>query len=233
MGGPVITADGSLTLHSARYDQTYHSVHGAFTESLHVYLEGGGVLDAMRQRENQPKPAPIQVLEVGLGLGVNALLTAEKAQHYRVPVEYVGIEHDFQAVEVIRKVLAPFPEDPVIEFCHAIESTRITPITSVRLNSHFQLTIVSMALQTALETVLHEDLARFDSVYLDAFSPDSNPECWTADILAKLSKTLADSGRLTTYCAKGSVRRALQDAGMSVTRRPGPPGKRECLVASS
>ena len=39
-------------------------------------------------------------------------------------------------------------------------------------------------------------------------------------------------GILTTYCAKGIVRRMLQTAGFTVERLPGPPGgKREILRA--
>lgn len=39
-------------------------------------------------------------------------------------------------------------------------------------------------------------------------------------------------GILTTYCAKGVVRRMLQAAGFTVERLPGPPGgKREILRA--
>lgn len=192
------------------------------------------MLDTLRQRQNEPKPKPpIRVLEVGLGLGVNALLTAQQAEHFQVPVEYVGIEHDFQSIDVIRNVLAAFPDSLINEFCRTVELAVIEPIVPISLSPYFQLSILPMSLSAALDTVLHGELGRFDAVYLDAFSPDSNPECWTADILTKLSKTLAPNGRLTTYCAKGSVRRALQDAGLSVTRRPGPPGKRECLVAYS
>ena len=36
-------------------------------------------------------------------------------------------------------------------------------------------------------------------------------------------------GILTTYCAKGNIRRMLQQAGFTVERIPGPPGKREML----
>lgn len=201
----------------------------------------------MRSCQHDEHPMPVRILEVGLGLGVNALLTAQQAAHYGVPVEYVGIEHDFQSVEVIRKVLAPFPDELVLAFCNAVEELKaeksITDekmtanvlTTPTRLNSQFQLQIIPTDITVALETLLHNNTERidtsFDAVYLDAFSPDSNPECWTADILAKLGKTLAPNGRLTTYCAKGSVRRAMQAAGFKVTRRPGPPGKRECLMA--
>ena len=34
-----------------------------------------------------------------------------------------------------------------------------------------------------------------------------------------------------TYSAAGHVRRTLAGAGLTVERRPGPPGKRECLRA--
>ena len=44
-------------------------------------------------------------------------------------------------------------------------------------------------------------------------------------------KALKLNGILVTYCAKGSVRRALQEVGFNVERLQGPPGKREMLRA--
>lgn len=42
-----------------------------------------------------------------------------------------------------------------------------------------------------------------------------------------------NNGILTTYCAKGIIRRLLQAIGFRVERLPGPPGgKREILRAS-
>ena len=71
----------------------------------------------------------------------------------------------------------------------------------------------------------------FDAVYLDAFSPDSNPECWTDAFLSELHTRMAPRGVLTTYCAKGSVRRSLASAGFFVNKLAGPPGKREIVQA--
>ena len=42
---------------------------------------------------------------------------------------------------------------------------------------------------------------------------------------------LRPGGLLTTYCAKGDVRRAMLAAGFRVEKVPGPPGKREMLRA--
>ena len=72
----------------------------------------------------------------------------------------------------------------------------------------------------------------FDAIYLDAFSPDTNAECWSEEMLSRLFSALrSDGGTLATYCAKGVVRRSLEAVGFVVTRHPGPPGKREILSA--
>ena len=52
-------------------------------------------------------------------------------------------------------------------------------------------------------------------------------------LFARLFECLNPGGILTTYCAKGVVRRTLQVVGFTVERLPGPPeGKREILRAS-
>ena len=248
MTEPVVTADGSLTLHSERFNQTYHSIHGALTESQHVFLDGAGITDRL-SAGNDGKP--VQILEVGLGLGVNALLTAQAATHFGTHVDYFGVEFDFQSSDVIKKVLAQFDAVAVKRFCAMVDQcintqagNRKSPALEpheqlisqpVSLNDYFSLKIIPTDLNSALsssDTFGVQNTIGFDAIYLDAFSPDTNPECWTPEILSVLANTLIPGGKIATYCAKGSVRRALQQAGLSVTRRKGPPGKRECLAAS-
>ena len=67
------TADGSRTLYSERYAQTFHSDKGAVTESRHVFLEASGVTERVQQGE------ATTVLEVGFGTGLNFFLTADLA----------------------------------------------------------------------------------------------------------------------------------------------------------
>ena len=72
----------------------------------------------------------------------------------------------------------------------------------------------------------------YDLVYFDAFAPEKQPEMWSQELFNRLYVLLAKDGILTTYCAKGIVRRMLQTAGFIVERLPGPPGgKREILRA--
>lgn len=69
-----------------------------------------------------------------------------------------------------------------------------------------------------------------DLIYFDAFAPEKQPEMWSQELFHGLYVLLNDGGILTTYCAKGAVRRMLQTAGFVVERLAGPPGgKREIL----
>ncbi|HPD86531.1 MAG TPA: MnmC family methyltransferase, partial [Proteiniphilum sp.] len=73
---------------------------------------------------------------------------------------------------------------------------------------------------------------QYDLIYFDAFAPGKQPEMWRETIFQRLSTLCGDDAILTTYCAKGAVRRMLQSAGFTVERLPGPPGKREILRAT-
>lgn len=236
----VETADGSLTLRSTRYGQTYHSIHGARTESRHVFLDGSQIIDRLMQRttsnENMALRAePFKVLELGLGFGLNALLTAEAAKNIGAPLVYLGIENDFADFETIERVLSQFSQASVETFSAVAKQAQTNETQQARteLNDFCELQVWYQDIPCAIERLINEPKPKrqyFNAIYLDAFSPDSNPECWTDEVLCNLANLLVPGGTLSTYCAKGAVRRALISAGLNVTRRPGPPGKRECLV---
>ncbi|MGL5889001.1 MAG: MnmC family methyltransferase, partial [Bacteroidia bacterium] len=83
-------------------------------------------------------------------------------------------------------------------------------------------------LHTALE-VFEAGSSVYDLIYFDAFAPKVQPELWTVEVFSKLFAASAPGAVLTTYCAKGEVRRSMQAAGFVAERLPGPPGKREML----
>ena len=70
MGIPVLTADGSLSLHQPAYGEEYHSKHGARTEAEALYMDASGFGARLACAT-----APLAVFDVGLGLGYNALAT--------------------------------------------------------------------------------------------------------------------------------------------------------------
>ncbi len=72
----------------------------------------------------------------------------------------------------------------------------------------------------------------FDLIYYDAFSPERQAELWQEEVFQRLAQWTKNGGILTTYCAKGEVRRRLQRSGFMVERLAGPKGKREVLRAT-
>ena len=63
------------------------------------------------------------------------------------------------------------------------------------------------------------------------FLPGAQADLWTEAVFTKMQACLKPGGILVTYCVMGKVRRAMQAAGLRVTKIPGPPGKREMVRA--
>lgn len=250
------TADGSPTLFSERYNESFHSTFGAATESRYVFLESSGVSERLRLG------LPTRILEIGFGLGLNALLSCDTAIASKTPLSYHAFEHDFGICEMSRSVdfsqlldrpelagvlqthlgnvvrPSEVPSSDVHLYSERNPDTTEIPPEANSLDSHARCTVVEFAPEVTLNlhwgdaTTDIPSPCKFDAVYLDAFSPDNNPECWTEAFFEYLRPRMAPHAKLSTYCAKGSVRRALMAAGFMVNKLPGPPGKREIMVAS-
>ena len=75
------------------------------------------------------------------------------------------------------------------------------------------------------------DIDTYDVIFFDAFAPNAQPELWEIDLLSLMYKALKPGGIMTTYCAKGQVKRNLKAIGFEIEAIPGPPGKREMTRA--
>lgn len=208
------TGDGSQTLFSKQFDEIYHSRNGALTESQHVFVQHGLI--------NISKPL-IKVFEVGFGTGLNALLCAHYAQQNKVSIDYTGVElypvDDIIASQLnYHEALDNCPiETAVLHKSQWNDCVAITP--------NFTL----LKIQQSFVDVQLEEI--YDVIFFDAFAPEKQPELWDLSVFQKCYALLAVGGVLTTYCAKGYVKRNMQEAGFRVEKVPGPPGKREMLVA--
>jgi tRNA U34 5-methylaminomethyl-2-thiouridine-forming methyltransferase MnmC len=93
------------------------------------------------------------------------------------------------------------------------------------ISSHFKLKILNKKLQDI------EFNEKFHLVYFDAFGPGVQPELWTEEMFQNIYNAMQTNGILTTYCAKGEVKRILKKTGFTIESLPGPPGKREMVRA--
>jgi tRNA U34 5-methylaminomethyl-2-thiouridine-forming methyltransferase MnmC len=214
----IATGDGSPSLLNTTLNETYHSVHGARQESVHVFIQQG--LDFFRQHH---PPQPIAIFEMGFGTALNALLTAEYASQFNCEIQYTSIES------------FPLPENiwRSLNFTTSEESTKLFETLhaapwseETRFTDRFALTKIHSTLQSI-------DLQgrSFDIIYYDAFAPSKQPELWEMPMLSKVVSTLKEGSVFVTYCAKGQLKRDLKSLGLHVETLAGPPGKKEMVRA--
>lgn len=213
-----ITEDGSHTFFVPELNEHYHSMHGAIQESTHVFIDAG-----LRQCAKKE----IYVLEIGFGTGLNAFLSLLEAEKTSRKIDFTSLE--FYPI--------PLQEAEKLNYAELIEPSQknnFRKLHSVEWDKWKQITQY-FALQKRFtdfsNPVNFHPENKFDVIFFDAFAPEKQPEMWTQPIFDALFSFCVPDAVLTTYCAKGAVRRMLQAAGFSVERLPGPPGKREILRA--
>ncbi len=217
----VQSEDGSHTLYSERSAQHYHSIHGALSESLHIFIE-----TAYRHRLLWAEPQDeLCIFELGFGSGLNALLTlGEQLCKPYGSIKYYSVEAYPLEEEIYSQL--QFNSGIEGEYEWLMKLHRAAWDRDVEICPGF---------------VLHKIAADFskmaipqgiDICYFDAFSPEAQPELWSAEAFEALAQAMNRKAVLSTYSAKGEVRRRMQAAGLRVERLPGPLGKRHILRAS-
>lgn len=209
------TADGSDTVLNKSIGVHYHSTNGAITEAEHVFISAG---------LNHFSQSDIAILEVGLGTGLNAALTAMHADEKGLKVSYVGVELYPLTTKFISEIGYPKQLQPAAAIAWNVISN--APWNAAfALNSNFTIT------KQQADFTCWVSNQQFDLIYFDAFAPDCQPEMWAPEQFKKLFASLKPNGVLVTYSAKGIVKQALRNAGFTVKRLQGPPGKHHMLKA--
>ncbi len=208
------TTDGSVTLLVEEKQITYHSVHGAESESRHVFIRNG--LHYFKNHTGR-----LNILEVGLGTGLNFLLTAHDESIRDKQVQYTALEPFPLPCEIVTRMKgSPGYETTLFQQLHQADFGE-----EVKVHDGFFLLKLRQTLQQSCFA------QQFHLVYYDAFAPTAQPELWTEEVFKQLYAIMFTGAILVTYCAKGEVKRVLKRCGFQVETLPGPPRKREMIRA--
>ena len=211
------TRDGSHSLYNPVLDETYHSHHGALQESQYVFIRMG--LDAWL--EQQPAAESLRVLEVGFGTGLNALLALQWAQQKAIKLHFTTLEPYPISIQIAQQLNYPRLTKDEQDFMRLHQAPWEE---DVLLYPYF---ILHKKQQKLEDVALPE--GQYDVIFFDAFAPSKQPELWDKALLKKTASTMAPAAILTTYCAKGQLKRDLRDVGLLVETLPGAPGKKEMV----
>lgn len=213
----ISTDDGSCTLRNEHFGETYHSINGAVAESMHIFINLG--LRSFSKRN-------ISILEIGYGTGLNAMLSFIENQSLDNTIFYHGIEKFPIDKETFKQFVSHTPDisakldaDTANNFCENWD-------LEIKISPNFKL------LKQNIDFETFTPARKYDIIYFDAFSPDTQPEMWTLENLRKIINNLDDGGIFVTYCCKGILKQNLRTLGLTVKRIQGPKGKRHVIRAT-
>lgn len=213
----IVTQDGSHSLLREDLNETYHSFHGAWSESTYVFVEQG-----LAHFHSLTGKTALAILEVGFGTGLNALLAWQYAQTHHLNLHFQTLE--------------PWPVPPALYAQlnygeHAQHREMLRQLheadwkTTEHMDGQFTLTKHPLPLEQ------FETADRFELIFFDAFAPSKQAEVWSLDNLRKCFELLKLGGMLTTYCAQGQFKRNLASVGFQVEILRGALGKKEMVRA--
>jgi tRNA U34 5-methylaminomethyl-2-thiouridine-forming methyltransferase MnmC len=211
-----VTNDGSTSIHIEEWNESYHSKHGAIQEAYHVFIKNG--LSLVQGKS-------VSILEIGFGTGLNALITLKEAINLHQTIDYVGVEAFPVSTEMAMQMnyVSQLKEESLqLSFNKMHE---ISWETKHQITEFFSLTKEKKLFQE----IDHEN--QFDLIYFDAFGFRVQPELWSTEIFQKMYSAMKIGGILVTYACRTTIKNAMKEAGFTVEKLPGAPGKREMLRA--
>jgi len=216
------TAGGSPF--SPRFGDRYRSELGGLEQAKEVFLKGCGLPQAWA---GQPQWT---VLETGFGLGLNFLVTwaAWKADPDRPRLLHFVSTEAFPASagDVLRSAqthpeLVPLAEQLQAQLWGLLPGFHRLVFEGGRL-------LLTLCIGDA-KAMLREQSFEADSVYLDGFSPQRNPDIWDVHTFKAVARCCRRGTRVATWTIARSVRDALAQSGFVVKKVPGIPPKRDNL----
>ena len=214
------TNDGSFTIKVDKLNETYHSRHGAITESKFVYIQEG-----MSYWNETNKKSDCKIFEMGYGTGLNAYLSYLESHKYFKKISYTSVE------------LLPlsFKEIKALNYGEFFKNQNhfltFDDFSKVKWEYFQQLSKTFNLLKKEVDFEKFRFDEKYDIIFYDAFGYHAQPELWEIKYMKKCYDMLNLGGVWVSYCAKGNVRRGLEKSGFEVVRLIGPPGKREILRA--
>lgn len=221
---------------SRDFNDVYFSNDNGLEETRYVFLDG----NQLTERLSNPHQACFVVAESGFGTGLNFLTlwqsfdeicqkqghTSSSRLHFisfeKFPLTLADLrrahQHWPQLADYAGALAEQWPD--AIPGCHRLmfDTGRVT------LDLWFG--DINKLIHKLDETLYQ----KVDAWFLDGFAPSKNPDMWRESLFNMMATLTRPGGTFATFTAAGFVRRGLQQAGFTVTRRKGFGRKREMLT---
>ncbi len=193
-----ITEDGSITFWNEKFQQSYHSKHGAYREALEKHVE------ACRISELAKVCNELNILDICFGLGYNSFVAIAEALKVNpaLKINIVALEND---PEIIQKISE-------IEY-----SSDVKFIVESFISGSGPIKILIGDARDTLKS-LQNDF--FDAIFFDPFSPKVCPELWTAEFIAETVSKARAGAYISTYSCARIVKENFKNAACEILEGP-------------
>ncbi|WP_334133524.1 FAD-dependent 5-carboxymethylaminomethyl-2-thiouridine(34) oxidoreductase MnmC [Tepidimonas sp.] len=230
------------TPRSPRFGDIYRSRgadgRGGLAQARHVFLTGCGLWSPAGPTVWAGQPH-WHLLENGFGLGLNALATwhawladeaAPATLFYSATEAYPASADDVRRSAAAFAELRPLAEWLAARFDGLLPGVHRWTWYGADAAGRARTLHLTLLVGDATRTLPTLDVA-VDSVFLDGFNPEVNPEMWGPEVLRAVARLSRPGTRLATWTVARVVRDGLRAVGFEVDKAPGLPPKRHCLRA--
>ncbi|MBV4365609.1 bifunctional tRNA (5-methylaminomethyl-2-thiouridine)(34)-methyltransferase MnmD/FAD-dependent 5-carboxymethylaminomethyl-2-thiouridine(34) oxidoreductase MnmC [Erwinia phyllosphaerae] len=220
---------------SRTFGDVYFSNENGLEETRYVFLGG----NRLPERFAQHSRALFIAAETGFGTGLNFLtlwqtfdrFRAEQPQASLQRLHFISCEKYPLSKEDLASAQQRWPE--LADYAVALREQWPAALPGChRLlldNGRVTLDLWFGDINQLIHTFDDSLNQQVDAWFLDGFAPSKNPDMWTPELFACMAKTARQGGTLATFTCAGFVRRGLQEAGFTVSKRKGFGPKRHML----
>ena len=210
----------------------FHGMDRGLLQARHVFLQGCGLWSPEGTSRAWQGQRQWHVLETGFGLGLSFLATWQAWRHDPQRPDrlfFTSIEAWPVAAQDILRSVQAWPElQPMADLLAGAWRGLLPGVHRLVFEGgRVQLTLCVGPVDKLLREI---DVAA-DSVFLDGFSPEVNPDMWSLHTLKAVARLCRTGTRVASWCVRRSVREDLAQCGFTVTRADGLPPKVHRLEA--
>lgn len=216
MSNIVLTEDGTATLYSKEFNESYHSIKdGALRESLEKHIIPAFKFSPLKDK--------YIILDICFGLGYNTLATLLYIKQNGIDskIEIISPELNIELIYSLKDFNYPKEFREFRDIIKALSSNLYYR------DEQFKIEIFN---SDAREIIKNID-SRVDILYQDPFSPKKNPLLWTRDYFLDIREIANRDIIITTYSVATPIRLSMYESGFNIYKYQGS-GVRGSTIAS-
>ncbi|NQY80216.1 MAG: hypothetical protein HRT47_07880 [Candidatus Caenarcaniphilales bacterium] len=218
------TEDGSISFINTEFNESYHSIIGAYKEALHKHVLACKIEELTLNRVKDPSNRePIKILDVCFGLGYNSGVAMEKIWEINPDqeIEIIGLESDLGIIQKISEL--EISEN--YENVHKILTSLSKDVHKSEQDQEFlefkdKNINIKVLIDDARNSVKSLAKNYFDAVFFDPFSPKSCPVLWTEEFIKDVVSSAKAGAYISTYSSSRLAKDGFKNAACELFEGP-------------